>query len=642
MVAAMQARRRSVSTGVLLSALVAALLPAGIARAAAITVTTLAESDEDECTLTSALLSANFNFGPWGTCEVGEDAGTDQITFTPGLTGTIELTGALVISDDVDIVGPGASSLTVARESSAGAFGIFQVNAATTASIEGITISNGLIEWTNAISSGGAGITNGGALTLEGVAVTGNHTVLSHDSQNPATPGGGIFNQPGGTLTIRDSTVSGNSLTVSQTATTGGTSATARGGGIASFGSLTLERTTVSGNTATASVASPDAFMASVWGAGVEVSASPGGADIRLSTISENVGTTIAPVGVTTEVQGGGLRSASLELEISGSTIASNTGTVGANLWADPSWTDAAETVTSTILADPIGGTNCGPTDIDTDGGGNLAHPSACGGLAAVNADPLLGPLAANGGLTMTHAIPATSPAIDAGTSDGSATDQRGLARPVNFAPANAVDGADIGAFELQDDAPPIDPSVSSASHVAGKPSNDPTIDVAWPAATDALSGVDGFSYLWDSSPTTLPDQVKDAEETATGATSPALTDGAHFFHLRTLDNAGNWTSTVHLGPFEIDTLAPETTITKKPKKRIETTKARVKVRFAFEATEAGTFLCKLDAKPEKPCTSPFTAKVKPGKHRFQAVATDLALNADATPARYRFKVLGL
>ncbi|MFL5931741.1 MAG: S8 family serine peptidase [Gaiellaceae bacterium] len=87
--------------------------------------------------------------------------------------------------------------------------------------------------------------------------------------------------------------------------------------------------------------------------------------------------------------------------------------------------------------------------------------------------------------------------------------------------------------------------------------SSDNTIDVRWSGASDSGSGVDGFSYEWSQSATTVPDAVKDAEETATGTTSPALADGQWWFHLRTGDNAGNWSGPVHLGPFSIDTTAP-------------------------------------------------------------------------------------
>jgi hypothetical protein len=84
-------------------------------------------------------------------------------------------------------------------------------------------------------------------------------------------------------------------------------------------------------------------------------------------------------------------------------------------------------------------------------------------------------------------------------------------------------------------------------------PSTDNTVDVSWAGASDFGSGADGYSFHWDTSPASVPDQLKDAEETAAGTTSPALAPGStYYFHLRTRDNAGNWSGAVHLGPFPI------------------------------------------------------------------------------------------
>jgi hypothetical protein len=84
-----------------------------------------------------------------------------------------------------------------------------------------------------------------------------------------------------------------------------------------------------------------------------------------------------------------------------------------------------------------------------------------------LNQNPLLVPLADNGGPTQTHALMPNSPAIDAGDSSGSTTDQRGAFRSANQPPANASDGSDIGAFELGPQttitAGPADPSNSSS-----------------------------------------------------------------------------------------------------------------------------------------------------------------------------------
>ena len=79
-------------------------------------------------------------------------------------------------------------------------------------------------------------------------------------------------------------------------------------------------------------------------------------------------------------------------------------------------------------------------------------------GAAAV----ALGPLANNGGPTPTHELLPGSVAIDAGSSFGATTDQRGETRPCDQAAvANAAggDASDIGAFEVQGTcAPPNSP----------------------------------------------------------------------------------------------------------------------------------------------------------------------------------------
>jgi PASTA domain len=75
---------------------------------------------------------------------------------------------------------------------------------------------------------------------------------------------------------------------------------------------------------------------------------------------------------------------------------------------------------------------------------------------------------------------------------------------------------------------------------------------MAWSGAFDQGTGVDGYSYHWDKLTTTEADAVKDAEETAASAVSPALAAGTYYFHLRTRDNAGNWSPSVHAGPYVV------------------------------------------------------------------------------------------
>jgi hypothetical protein len=98
----------------------------------------------------------------------------------------------------------------------------------------------------------------------------------------------------------------------------------------------------------------------------------------------------------------------------------------------------------NTLLSGNAPGGNCSGTI--TDAGHNLSSDLSCaftnvGSLN--NTDAKLGPLADNGGPTLTMALLPGSPAIDAGnTSLAPATDQRGVRRPFSLA-------ADIGAFEF-------------------------------------------------------------------------------------------------------------------------------------------------------------------------------------------------
>ncbi len=73
-------------------------------------------------------------------------------------------------------------------------------------------------------------------------------------------------------------------------------------------------------------------------------------------------------------------------------------------------------------------------------------HP----GTGNLNADPQLGVLAENGGLTPTYSLPLGSPAIDAGSpSTCPPTDQHGMLRPVD-GDGNGSEICDMGAFEYR------------------------------------------------------------------------------------------------------------------------------------------------------------------------------------------------
>jgi hypothetical protein len=111
----------------------------------------------------------------------------------------------------------------------------------------------------------------------------------------------------------------------------------------------------------------------------------------------------------------------------------------------------------------------------------------------------------------------------------------------------------------IPDTTPPTDPTVWSPTHTVDVWSNVSTVGINWSGATDDLSGVSGYSILWDTSPSTVPPAtINWPHGSDPHVTTTTLPDGdSHWFHLRTVDMAGNWTSTVHLGPFKIDTVQP-------------------------------------------------------------------------------------
>jgi hypothetical protein len=81
---------------------------------------------------------------------------------------------------------------------------------------------------------------------------------------------------------------------------------------------------------------------------------------------------------------------------------------------------------------------------------------------------------------------------------------------------------------------------------------------------------------------------------------------------------------------------APDTTVTKKPKK--SSTNRKVKIKFT--STIAGSkFTCAVDKKAAKPCTSPFKKKFKYGKHKVVITAISPAGIVDPTPATVKFKI---
>jgi hypothetical protein len=238
--------------------------------------------------------------------------------------------------------------------------------------------------------------------------------------------GGGIYND--GTLTISDSTISGNTdsdgygggimndddgtLTVTDSTVSGNTAVDGYGGGILNDGTLTVTNSTLAGNTAT--------------GVGGAID-NQGTATVTSSTLWHN------------------------EAEYGGNL--NNLGPLN---------------IGSTIVADPVTGTDCHEAAAITDLGDNLADDGSCDFTAGTDLSDTpshldTSGLEANGGPTETIALDSGSAAIDH-VSNGTlcpSTDQRGAPRTVP---------CDIGAYDT-DWGPPVSVDVSGTQGFGGTPS---------------------------------------------------------------------------------------------------------------------------------------------------------------------------
>ena len=157
---------------------------------------------------------------------------------------------------------------------------------------------------------------------------------------------------------------------------------------------------------------------------------------------------------------GGGIFSRNGVVNIFNSTIAGNRAAHGGGgVYALGDGGSASLVMHSTIVADSILttsdvriGTIRGGTAASA-GTANLIEGNSGFAGAAINVDPGLSGLASNGGATQTHAIGATSAAVDAGSNPlGVLADQRLFVRPSGTL-------IDIGAYEFQSPPPTTTPA---------------------------------------------------------------------------------------------------------------------------------------------------------------------------------------
>jgi hypothetical protein len=362
-----------------------------------------------------------------------------------------------------------------------------------------LSVSSSSITDNRAPGYGGGGIQNGGSSNLPGSVTIGSSTI-SHNSSSD--DGAGILNGQNGhpaSASLPDATApaaKGLVLTVSTSklednvdgnaggaiANDGGTAAVTGsrltgnvasgiGGGIASDGTLTVARTTIGSNRASdgggvdagfgdqsASVTITGSTLianrASSFGAAIE---DVSDVTVQRSTISGNR----AALG------GGAIEIDGATATIVDSTLYGNRSAAGAGAIstyscgsANVSFTTIDHnsnglglscsdvTLNGTIVAGSTAGANCTGAAPSESSGYNLDSGSSCAFSKPTDvshANPLLWPLADNGGQTQTAALQAGSPAVNAGgqRSNGCpATDERGVPRPQGPA-------CDVGAYEL-------------------------------------------------------------------------------------------------------------------------------------------------------------------------------------------------
>ncbi|MGC1852489.1 MAG: Ig-like domain-containing protein, partial [Solirubrobacterales bacterium] len=119
------------------------------------------------------------------------------------------------------------------------------------------------------------------------------------------------------------------------------------------------------------------------------------------------------------------------------------------------------------------------------------------------------------------------------------------------------------------------------------------------------------------------------------------LSEGAHSFEVKAIDQAGNVDGTPATFSWTIDSDAPDTTIQAKPPTATTNTAAT----FTFSGSDPGgsgvaSFECRRDGAVWAVCTSPkeYTGLAE-GAHVFEVKAVDLAGNVDPIPASFDWQV---
>jgi CSLREA domain-containing protein len=253
-------------------------------------------------------------------------------------------------------------------------------------------------------------------------------TFFGADTFGTGDAGAGIANR--GTLTLRDSVIEHNR-------------AGTLGGGLYNSGNALLERVLITSSFAADFPSSPAGYGGGIYNDGTGTLA------LRNITISGN--------GV--DISGGGIYNNGA-MNLTNVTMQDNSASNKYGTASGNSLYNVGSAQVRNSIISRTGGDNCAGSPPESLGN-NIESGDTCrlnGPSDRNDLDPRLGPLADNGGPTLTHALLPGSPAIDtAADAACPSTDQRGAPRPRDGnGDGNA--SCDIGAFEAPaaGDLPPV------------------------------------------------------------------------------------------------------------------------------------------------------------------------------------------
>ncbi|HEY4827331.1 MAG TPA: fibronectin type III domain-containing protein [Solirubrobacteraceae bacterium] len=478
------------------------LVCAATAQAATIVVNTTSDAapTDNECSGTAgdcSLRQAVDKASPGDTIELG--SGDYALT----LGTDIEITKSLLIE------GAGVSSTSIDGSQNRGSnqYGetarIFRTDSEADVTIEDLTFTGG-DDGTDEVPCNACDtdqLNGGGALWNDGATVVINDVAFTNNSGSPV---GGAISASGGTLTLTDDSFTDDGAGI--------------GGALFTHpGSTTV-------------IANGDTFDSDGDLGAIYMF----GGNVTLTNSTE------VNSGASNEI-GGGLRNGGGTLTLVNDTLSGN---VRGQLMTDQG---ATTNVENTIIANGFseGDGDCvapgEPDDVDgatsaaaitNDLGYNIDQDNSCGldGTGdSSNIDPMLVPIADNGGPTQTQALIQGSPALgDPATTACPTQDQRGVTRPSGM--------CDIGAFEAVLHGEP-DATTGDASNVT-----DTSADLAATINLDGEAG--GFHFRYGTSSDDLSSSSPEAaagvvsSETAETETLSNLNPGTTYYYLAAADNS--------------------------------------------------------------------------------------------------------